>query len=93
MNGLGAGDGKPDGLEAETGVFRRRQRFELQVDETRNVRHIACRQGQPDIDRLHRAIDAIKGKPQRARSHIVAGQHMHEDMHEAVRQRDDRLLA
>ncbi len=41
---------------------------------------------------LGRAIDAIKGKPQRARSDVVAHEHMHEGLHQAACQRDDGLL-
>jgi hypothetical protein len=56
------------------------------------VRHVARRQRERDIDRLHRAIDAVERKPQRARSHIIARQHMRKRMHETTRERDDRFL-
>src|SRR5271155_5614468 len=91
-NGFRAGDRKPDRFEAETGILRCRQRLKLEIDEAHNVRHVARRQRERDIDRLHRAIDAVERKPQRARSHIVAGEHMRKRMHETARERDDRFL-
>ena len=91
-DGFGAGDGKPNRLEAEAGSLHRCQCLKLQIDETRDVGDIARRQSQSDIDRLHRAIDAVKRKPERARPDIVAREHMHERVHEAVRQRNDGLL-
>ena len=69
---FGAGDGKPDRLEAEAGILRRRQRLELEIDEARHMGDVARRQRQPDIDRLHRAIDAVEESRKRARADIVA---------------------
>ena len=88
---FGAGDGKPDGLEAEAGILHRRQRFELKIDEARHMGYAARRRRQSDIDGLDRAIDAIEAKPQRARADIVAHQHMHEVLHQPARPGDDRL--
>ena len=71
---------------------RRRQRIELEIDEARHMGDAARRQRQPDIDRLDCAIDAVERKPQRARADIVAHQHMHKGLHEAVGTGDDGLL-
>ena len=76
---LGAGDRKPDRLEAETGVSHCRQRLELQIEEAHDMRDIAGRQGEPDIDGLDRAVDVVERQPQRAGADIVAREYVHED--------------
>src|SRR5579862_5414473 len=69
---FGARDCKPDGLEAETGILHRRQRFELKLDQPRHMADAARRRRKPDSDGLDRTVDAIEAKPQGARSDVVA---------------------
>ena len=73
---------RPTASKPKPASSRRRHRFELQIDEARHVGDVARRQRQRDIDRLDRAVDAIEGKPQRARADIVAREHVHERPHE-----------
>ena len=88
---FGAGDGKTDGFEAEAGILHCRQRFELEIDETRHMGGAARRRREPDIERLDRAIDAVEAKPQTPRADIVAAEHVHQGLHEAAGAGDDRL--
>ena len=88
---FGAGDGKPDGLEAKTGILHCRQRFELKIDEARHMGDAARRRGKPDIDGLDRAVDAIEAKPQRARADVVAQPAHGRGLHQPAGAGDDRL--
>ena len=65
---FGAAERKPDRLEAETCIFRRRQRLELQIDQPHDVRQHGGLGGERNVDRFHAAVDAVERKPQAARA-------------------------
>src|SRR5690349_4003892 len=84
---------KADSLETEAAVVQGRERLELEIDQSRHMRHAARRRRQADIDDFDRPIDPIEAQSQRARSDVVADKYMPKVVHETAGAGEDRLLA
>src|SRR5947209_13031053 len=93
LHTFGDRDGKVQRLEAEAGIeVMCGGALELQFEEARDMLGAARRHGQPDVNRLDLAINAVERKPQGTRPYAIAHQSMNEILHQAGRNRDDDLL-
>ena len=92
LHALGDGDREAHRLETEAGIDGFDDALELEIDETRDMRRIACRHREAEIDNAHFAIDAIKGELQASCSHAIACEGRNEILHEKGGNRDDGFL-
>src|SRR5262249_50263710 len=83
---------KSEGLEAKTELDCFRDALELEIKQARDMRTVARRRSEADIERRDLAIDAIERKPQHPRADTIAYEGVHEILHQPSRDRDDGVL-
>ena len=93
LDRLDDGGSEPERLKAETILDRFRDARELEIEQARNMRAVACRHGEANVERRDLAIDAIERKPQRPRADAIADEGVHEVLHQPGRNRNDSVLA
>src|SRR6476619_3110694 len=72
LDRLDNGGGEPERLEAETELDRFRDALELEVEQTCDMRGVARRHAEADVDGRDLAVDTVERKPQGARADAVA---------------------
>src|SRR5262249_61220063 len=80
-------------FESETILAPSGDARELEIEQARNMRAVACRQGEANAERRALAIDAIERKPQRPRTDAIAYEGVHEVLHQPGCDRHDGFLA